>query len=378
MLLNFVLLNNDFIAAQKSISKEDFEHFVDYVNCKCVQVYIEKKYQDRPEFEKVRSELSKVRLDTFRLDYDKLNGLLSGIKSASRLAETINSKKAKYDNYQSDSSLIELLRVQKWDDVDLGGTAATIINEISAMYGRTASSTEQPQVQEHQSEFGKLKEEIENLKNHIKEYEESLNYFKHITYSALLVVFLCLIAVFLYFLKLTSKEFIVKKVLDSASVKREFNSINTEISILRNKQARAEPKDLSVQDIEKMINERLMSISEPEKQQPPEIQVQKTFEIPIDRYKYLKGKSGNTFSRLENSPENSFFRLIDEGKDSAEFEFFGDEAEAIAKRVFSDDICSILSGSYESARSVNTKSRGKIKRIGDQWEVIERAEIELK
>jgi hypothetical protein len=104
----------------------------------------------------------------------------------------------------------------------------------------------------------------------------------------------------------------------------------------------------------------------------PEGQIEKRVEG------YLKGKSGKMFNRLENNQENSFFKLFNVNGDIGYFEFSGNDAEAIAKRVFGDDICNIVSGGYQTGRSVRTIKPGKVKRVGDGWEVIERAEIELK
>lgn len=92
---------------------------------------------------------------------------------------------------------------------------------------------------------------------------------------------------------------------------------------------------------------------------------------------YLKGNLGKIFSRLENTPKNSFFKLFNVNGDIGYFEFNGDDAEGIAKRVFNDDVCNIVSGGYERGHSVITNKPGKIKRVGDHWEVIERAEIKL-
>jgi hypothetical protein len=83
------------------------------------------------------------------------------------------------------------------------------------------------------------------------------------------------------------------------------------------------------------------------------------------------------FNRLENNQENSFFKLFNVTGDIGYFEFNGDNAEGIAKRVFNDDICDIVSGGYQTGHSVKTIKPGKVKRVGDAWEVIERAEIKL-
>ncbi|MDR1403050.1 MAG: hypothetical protein LBJ60_05030 [Tannerellaceae bacterium] len=93
--------------------------------------------------------------------------------------------------------------------------------------------------------------------------------------------------------------------------------------------------------------------------------------------KYLKGKSGKLFGRAEYTPEDSFFRMANESGDTADFEFFGNEEEAIAKRVFHADICQIASGNYQSAHAVKMNKPGKIKKTGEHWEVIEPISITL-
>ena len=93
--------------------------------------------------------------------------------------------------------------------------------------------------------------------------------------------------------------------------------------------------------------------------------------------KYLKGKTGKIFNRAENNPQYSFFKMFNEQSGDAQFDFCGDDAEAIAKRVFSDDICDIVSGSYQKANSVRTLP-GRIKSIeDDKWEVTERIKVFL-
>jgi hypothetical protein len=96
---------------------------------------------------------------------------------------------------------------------------------------------------------------------------------------------------------------------------------------------------------------------------------------------YLKGKRGNVFSRLDETPENSFFRLFNIEGDRGYFEFYGDEEEAIANRIFSNDgynSIKVISGSEErNATSVKTKKPGKMRRTDNGWEVTEPVEIEL-
>ena len=95
-----------------------------------------------------------------------------------------------------------------------------------------------------------------------------------------------------------------------------------------------------------------------------------------EEVKYLKGKTGKIFNRVENTPEYSFFKMFNENNNVAQFDFCGNEKEAIAKRVFNDDICDIVSGSYQTANSVRTNP-GKIKQMDDIWEVTERIKVFL-
>jgi hypothetical protein len=92
--------------------------------------------------------------------------------------------------------------------------------------------------------------------------------------------------------------------------------------------------------------------------------------------KYLGGKQGKTFS-VYTSPEGNFFKLQKETATTAEFVFEGNEAEAIAKRVFSDDICNIISGSYQNAQSVKTLKSGTLEKDDDKWKVKDKIEIKF-
>jgi predicted ribosome quality control (RQC) complex YloA/Tae2 family protein len=93
--------------------------------------------------------------------------------------------------------------------------------------------------------------------------------------------------------------------------------------------------------------------------------------------KYLKGQNGNKFSRLEDNPEDSFFRLFNQKDDYAQFEFYGDGEEAIANRVFGDKICRIVSGNYQTGKSVRNVKPGRIRYVNDAWEVTELLDVAL-
>ena len=98
---------------------------------------------------------------------------------------------------------------------------------------------------------------------------------------------------------------------------------------------------------------------------------------PPKPIKYLSGNEGNRFNTLDTSSDNSFFKIVNEKGDNAEFEFSGLEAEAIAKKVFNEHISKITSGSLKTAQSVKTIKQGEIKRVGDYWVVTKPIEVEL-
>lgn len=93
--------------------------------------------------------------------------------------------------------------------------------------------------------------------------------------------------------------------------------------------------------------------------------------------KYLSGNNGKRFNIVDTSPDNSFFKIINEKGDTAEFVFNGNEEEAIAKKVFNEDISKIISGNQKSATSIKTFKPGEIKRMVDYWEVTSPIEVEL-
>lgn len=93
--------------------------------------------------------------------------------------------------------------------------------------------------------------------------------------------------------------------------------------------------------------------------------------------RYLSGIDENRFNIVDTSPNNSFFKILNEKEETAEFEFSGSAEEAIAKKVFNEHISKIISGSQKTAQSVKTTNPGEIKRIDNHWEVTKRIEVEL-
>lgn len=399
LLTSFFSLCITSIIAQKTISKEDFEHLVDYANCKYLQAFIELKDAGTPYFKdyyekKVKPELEKTTLDNFEtiLAYDKLIELLSNNIPALQLAKKINERKLKFDGLHDNVSLINTLGAKGWQDIDLSTTGANIHNEILKKYNldkdnkntgipegevvNTQITQTSKQVEELQAKLDKLQTQYENLNNDTKiiEYQKSFENFRLIVFSLFGVLFLIIVAIYLRLNKSISRENIIKHILDSKRIEEKFapNDRN-QLNKLKGSDNPDEKKSSPFTD--SAIADELPN--EKEIQQQTKISAKENSQASAVSPKYLKGMSGKIFSRVENTPENSFFKLFNEGNDTANFEFCGDGLEAIAKRIFSDDICKIVSGSYQNAHTVKTDKAGKIKRVGDQWEVTEPVEIKL-
>lgn len=93
--------------------------------------------------------------------------------------------------------------------------------------------------------------------------------------------------------------------------------------------------------------------------------------------KYLSGFNGKSFTNVDTTPDGSFFVIKNQKGDTAEYTFHGSDEEAIAKRVFDEQISKTLSGSQKSAKKVEVVTPGKIKLVNNTWEVTNPIEIKL-
>jgi len=399
VILNVFLLLSTLCNGQKTITKQDFEKLVDYANCKYVQAFIEKNDASKPYYKdtylkKNKPELNKVNLDSFQtiINYDKLVDLLSNNLPALDLAKKINERKLNYANFQDNESLLQSLMTTGWKNVDLSKTATEIQDDLSSKYGTKKGSNIKKtsendvikaqtlqtasQVEELQLKLNQLQEQYEKLTDDTRmiEYQKSLNNLKIFLYGGLGIFLLLLIFILVLLKKRTSRENIINYVLESKRVEEKYIAKENSQSFIQTLK-KTEPLEhykLTENDFNLIVNKVLEYIKETESQK--NYKDTKKEEIV---YKYLKGKTGKIFSRADNSSENSFFRIYEERDNFAKFEFNGDEAEAIANRIFTDDICNIISGGYQNAHHVITIKPGKVKRIGDQWEVVEPIDIKL-
>lgn len=355
---------------QKIIINKGFDKLMDYPNCKYIQAFIEKNDASKPYFEnyyleKVKLELVKIDLGSFQKipKYERIKELLSNNTLTLRLAKKNNERKLQYDEFQVNESLLHSLIISGWDNIDFNKTVTNIQNKILAKYSSVQGKNN---IKFFENYFFLAK----TMQKAPKDEESQLKSLKIHLYCGLGVLLLLVFAIVVFLIILTSRKNIIKHVLNSQRVAEKFNLYSN---------GYFEPYKLTEADINLIVDRVLecKRLNEIENQKKYIESKNKKVESTKVSYKYLKGKTGKIFSRAENSSENSFFRLFDEHDDYALFEFNGDEVEAIANRIFSDDICNIIYGGYQNAQRVITDKPGKVKRIDDQWEVIELIQIKL-
>lgn len=370
-ILSLVILSNNHLYAQKTISKEEFYRLVDFANIQYVMAFIEKKDVGTPYFtdtyeKRIRPVLEKADLDNPEsiINYERLEELLYNNEPALELAKRINDRKGEYDEHPNDEALIKSLSTTGYRGIDLSGISADIQNKLIAKY---SSQNRQDNLNDSENEIVvtptiQTASQVEDL------HQKAFRRFRLIAYTLFGAILVFILYFFFYFKRLTLRELIIQHVLGSKRIEKHFA-----------RQVNALPYKLTDKDLNVIVDRVLecKALNKIDDLKATEIDNTGKPDLLIPAVKYLKGKSGITFSRVENTPENSFFKLVNEKDDIAQFEFCGDEAEAIAKRVFHEDICNIAEGGYQFAQHVKTLKPGKIKRIGNHWQVIERTEIKL-
>jgi hypothetical protein len=361
---------------QKTITQKEFEKLVDYANCKYIQAFIEKKDISKDYFydtylKKIKPELVKANLSNFQSipSYNKIESLLNNNIPALKLAKLINERKSKYSNFPDNQSLLESLMTTGWNDINLVQIASEIKKEVFSKYGieqknnaevdliKTKLNQTSSQVKGPISNIDSLQLKLDELLNDVK---------KLYILTGILLLLLLFFAVLI--LRRTTRERIINVVLDSQRIEKKFRDlINSQITSISSAVYESLKYDFGRIDQKEQIKK---------KENEDNCQANVIKEKNESNYKYLKGKQGKIFSRVDSDPNNSFFRLFDEKDGYAKFEFFGDEAKAIANRVFTNDICDVI-GSKKTANHVITLKPGTIKRVEDHWEVVEKVQIEL-
>lgn len=415
-----VLLISWTIKAQKNITKEEFNNYVNYASCKYVESFIDQYDKNKIAYfesyqKKLKIELQKVTLDNQStiIKYEDLKDFLDNNNPALVLVEKINQRKKGYKDSTSDTELIKSLSTSGWKGIDLSKVAVEIQNAIFDKINKENKGVEKikisetdviktqtiqtsGQVDEHESKLANLNSEVSQLKldTNVNEVLESLNDFKFLVYVVFGILLIIVVILVLLLFKRTSRDSIIEKVINSEIINNQIKKLikqksdttnqksareHIEERILINKQwSKSEIISLIEQVIQyneitqnRNANNKTINKNKEEKESNSAAKTTIT--------KYLKGKSGRSFSRADNDPDNSFFGMVNESNGSAEFVFYGNSEEAIAKRVFSDDISEIVEGSYNNTTSVITVSPGTIHKNNNSgnWEVSSKIKIKL-
>jgi|GEM_PF-2077261 len=233
----------------------------------------------------------------------------------------------------------------------------------------------------------KLTDEQKQLSNNIKLVEQKLNdlpnsnnennsrsefpWFWVVSFSIVLIILIVLLIWIMFFLK----EYVKKTVEESKRLenkfvlKKDYSPTSPLVAVtdepitnkVENTIDRLLKNDDFINSIAKKIKEGLV-LSDNEK-------LVDNGNTQIQTPQFLKGKSGHTFSNTSDTPDGSFFKLINEKDGIAEFEYCGtiEDARSQFNAIF-DNVCD-TEGSVHNAKTVRTAKRGKIKFINDKWEV---------
>ncbi len=243
MLRRFLVLSAVIVCAmhgvaQKTISKTEFGHLVDYANCRYVMTFIEKNDLSNPNFtdtyeKRVKPELSKATLDNLEevASTETLNKLLANNGPAYSLVQKVEELKQNYDRCATDDSLIASLKMTAWQKVDLSATAEAIRKEMLAKYAsnKGAKSASGNAAVASQASNGQFQEEGETPVYSIgyQDYQESLRTFKLIVTALLGLIFILLAVLFFMLLsvkkKMPGREYVIEQVLNSKRISRKFN-----------------------------------------------------------------------------------------------------------------------------------------------------------
>jgi polyhydroxyalkanoate synthesis regulator phasin len=390
LIFSIVFLCSTLCIAQKTINKTDFDHLVDYANCRYVMAFIKKHDAGNAGYfqtyqKNVEPKLLTVSLDNLEdvLSFADLQKLLNGNIPAQKLAEKIHERKDKYNDYQDDNSLINSLNTTSWYKIDLSQSASIIQDSMLAKFKhankknknsnpvseaevvKTQTIQTSTQVVELQAKLDQLQQKINELKidSKILDIQKSVETY---TLAVFIVLFgIVIIAVLLfYFLsagyikRVTAKS---KRLEQKFVVKGEFLPENSgkNVSLFEDKLQSLERK---FGDLQEKFNKILKVIDSENK----------TFNMGNEKSsassneKFFKTKNGKILQEeLSNSAESSF-KVFNINNNEAKFEYCG----GIVNSDFFDGVCQFQNNPAEvpNKTKIITTTPGVVKKdINGNW-----------
>ena len=364
--LSLFILCSAISIAENRIDKATFEKLVDYANCKYTTAYIETFRTDPKEkgsiekFDKnVKEELTSCTAEN-PVSFAELSNLLKNngwAGTENKLSAIINDKKKNFaGNEMEAADAIGLLKLEGIFANILQATVNDLQKELTEKYKPQAPPKRQePPAQQQQST---------TVVATTTPYTEHSHKWFWITLIATWII----LVVFAYFLsRLWNRCAKLKKTI----VANSEQGSNANISMFENK----------LQQLDRKIGELQVKINNIEKVKenaPKEKETSIVEASPKTNIKYLKGLSGNTFSRVVDTREdNCFYKLVNEKDGTAEFEYCGtiDDARSQFNAIF-DNVCD-TEGSANNAKNEKTATKGKVKFADGKWIVTEKAKIKF-
>jgi hypothetical protein len=356
---SIVFLCNTLVIAQKTINKTDFEYLVDYANCKYVMAFINKHDDGKTAYfqsyqKNVEPKLQTATLDKLNnaLSYDELHKLLDNNIPAQKLAEKINERKNKYNDYQDDISLINSLSTSGWYNIDLSQTAATIQNGILGQYKpidknskssnpvseaevvKTQTIQTSTQVEELQAKFDQLQNQYDDLKNDSKilDIQKSVQTLALVVFIVLFVLVVVFVLLFYFFFpgyikRITEKS---KRLEQKFVAKNEYTDGKSSDKV-RMFEDKLQSLERKFGDLQEKFNKNFKTIDSENQVIFSGSEKNST----SSNEKFFKTKNGKILQEeLPNSFESSF-RVFNINNNEAEFAYCG----GIVNSDFFDGVC---------------------------------------
>lgn len=370
--------------AQK-IDKATFEHLVDYANCQYLMVFIEKHDAGKPYIETPYKKTIQPILQSATLydlntipSFNQIQELFANNSNnlALNLANKINEKKKGYNNTTDTKTLLEILKSESWNGVDLKGIANRIQDEVKRKFGNEETadqySTETTTESEVQDETIPLYNQPVSKDNQVQKSDNQLLLW------LLIILLFVVILIFSYFLyRLWNRCSKLKNTLleNQINFKEEHNVSNynaNDYNGLNNKIGKLESQ---LGNLLKEVENLKKSCSQPnpnQSAQQPATTSQPTNNVsvtnqPKDDSQYFGSKNKKTLIN-ETGKDAAKFRVFNIKGNEADFEYCG----GVTNLDFLESICDIPSDAYniQSKTNIITLKSGKVKKDSDEnWEV---------
>lgn len=373
--------------SQTSISKEEFERVIDFVNCELTSKYIESLSgsSDKAKYDVIKPELSSNTIES-PIIYDEIVPLINQnfSKTKENITDIINQRKTEYDNSLNNNYLIEIILKP------IGNQAIDRI--LSPEYKRLQDflfnryAANFPEVNNSYTiEINELKQRIKEIE--IKQFNEAK---KAVSFKTVLIISIGVFAINLVLLLITLMLFDKKIAKVERKIKHSIlEKINQQL-IFENKEniKVTSIKQSSVDFIEKEINnlknefnilKKHFSLIESQKPNVSLTSSENKEKSPI----FFMGSpslDGLFLDKQKSTSPNigvTLYRFSSRSNESASFSFSGDEISTIdalnTPHIYIEPVCNAENEIFINAKVIRTVKEGIAQKVGDNWIVKQKA-----